>query len=88
MESNCKKLKFPFEVLIQGRSGRRFIRDSMDIDDDDSIKSPRAISIYKPKESDKMAKRKFNGLIKENMNIKYDMKEADIKRSEIITESK
>lgn len=63
MQSNCQKLKLPFEVLIQGPSGNRFVRsllsydpqhmshdDDMPAEDDEQRKTRSTISIYRPEE--------------------------------------
>lgn len=60
MQSNCQKLKLPFEVLIQGPSGNRFVRSLLAADTDahalledlDAIdrRSRSTISIYKPED--------------------------------------
>lgn len=59
MQSNCQKLKLPFEVLIQGPSGNRFVRALLLSENDSSMRSESdvgvrkarsTISIYKPEE--------------------------------------
>lgn len=61
MQNNCQKLKLPFEVLIQGPSGNRFIRDMISADPvyegmynsekDVDRKTRSTISIYRPEEN-------------------------------------
>lgn len=58
MQSNCQKLKLPFEVLIQGPSGNQFVRKlvteaetSMPMQDSTLIRRARStVSIYQPDE--------------------------------------
>lgn len=60
MQSNCQKMKLPFEVLIQGPSGNRFVRSLLAAETETKTlipitdvdqRSRSTISIYKPAES-------------------------------------
>lgn len=61
MQSNCQKMKLPFEVLIQGPSGNRFIRSLIHADpnyenifetEPEARKTRSTISIYRPAEDE------------------------------------
>lgn len=61
MQSNCQKMKLPFEVLIQGPSGNRFIRSLIHADPNyenlfeaapEERKTRSTISIYRPAEDE------------------------------------
>lgn len=60
MKQKCQKMAYPFEVLIQGPAGRRFVREAKDIDPEtmaeyqENERSGRSVySIYKPTKTGK-----------------------------------
>lgn len=72
MQNNCEKFNLPFEVLIQGPSGNRFVRSLMSADEsaskleeptDSKVRS--SISIYQPSENNERIAREAEKLIEE-----------------------
>lgn len=65
MQNNCEKNKAPFEVLVQGPSGSRFVRDLLAKDANahkESVnpKNIATISVFQPNGNRKLTKREAN----------------------------
>lgn len=65
MQNNCEKSKAPFEVLIQGPGGSRFVRGlvAQDANAHEELVNPKniaTISVFQPNGNRKLAKRAAN----------------------------
>lgn len=94
MQKNCRKLKLPFEVLIQGPSGNRFVRSLLNTTTDQinilqgglgERPTRSTVSIYRPADHESSTEEIISTTMENNVAIETN---SDIESSVIATLSK